>query len=180
MTLQDRATAPDPLDLLPPAPVFAVVSTDLVDGQPLSLDHVHGSAGGKDLSPHLRWSGVPAGTQSFAVTCYDPDAPTGSGFWHWSLVGIPATVTELAQGVASGDAAGLPAGAFHVRNDFGTKNYGGAAPPPGDRVHRYVFVVHALDVPALEVDDSVSPAYVGFNLAFHTLGRAVIRATYQR
>jgi Raf kinase inhibitor-like YbhB/YbcL family protein len=180
MSLADRAPAPDPIDLLPPAPTFAVTSTDVTDGAPLPLAHAHSSAGGGDLSPQLSWSGFPAETQSFGITCFDPDAPTGSGFWHWVLVDIPASVTELATGAASGDLSGLPAGAYHVSCDWGTKNFGGAAPPPGDRQHRYVFVVHALDVPKLEINDSVSPAVVGFNLAFHTLARAVIRGTYQR
>jgi len=179
MSLADRALAPDPIDLLPPAPTFTVTSADFADGAPLPLAQVYGSAGGQDLSPQLSWSGFPAGTQSFAITCYDPDAPTGSGFWHWVLVDIPASVTELPTGAASGDLSGLPAGAYHVACDWGSKNYGGAAPPPGDRPHRYVFVVHAVDVPKLEITDAVSPAVVGFNLAFHTLARAVIRGTYQ-
>ena len=180
MDLLSRATAPDPLDLLPAAPLFELTSKDIADGQQLPLEHVHTSAGGADLSPHLAWSGFPAETQSFAITCYDPDAPTGSGFWHWVLVDIPASVTELERGAASGDLSGLPAGAFHVRSDWGTANYGGAAPPPGDRPHRYVFVVYALDVPKLGVTPDVSAAYVGFNLTFHTLARAVLRPTYQR
>jgi Raf kinase inhibitor-like YbhB/YbcL family protein len=180
MSLADRAPAPDPIDLLPPAPTFTVTSADFADGAPLPLAHAHGSAGGGDLSPQLSWSGFPAETRSFVVTCYDPDAPTGAGFWHWVLVDVPASVTELPTGAASGDLSGLPAGAYHVACDWGSKNYGGAAPPPGDRPHRYVFVVHAVDVPKLEITDAVSPAVVGFNLAFHTLARAVIRGTYQR
>ena len=179
MSLADRALAPDPIDLLPPSPAFTVTSTDLTDGEALARTHAHTSAGGDDLSPQLSWSDFPAGTRSFVVTCYDPDAPTGSGFWHWVLVDVPASVTELATGAASGDLSGLPAGAYHVASDWGSKSYGGAAPPPGDRPHRYVFVVHALDVPKLDINDAVSPAVVGFNLAFHTLARAVIRATYQ-
>jgi Raf kinase inhibitor-like YbhB/YbcL family protein len=180
MSLADRALAPDPLDLLPPLPTFEVASADFADGAPLALAQAHGSAGGADISPQLSWSGFPAETRSFAVTCYDPDAPTGAGFWHWVLVDIPVSVTTLASGAASGDLSGLPAGAYHVACDWGTKNYGGAAPPPGDRPHRYVFIVHAVGVPKLEINDNVSPAVVGFNLAFHSLARAVIRATYQR
>lgn len=180
MSLLDRNTAPDPLDLLPPLPSFSLSSDDLTDGSPLGLDQVFSGAGGADLSPHLSWTGFPAQTESFAITCFDPDAPTGSGFWHWVLVDVPASVTELARGAGSGDLSGLPAGAYHVRNDWGTANYGGAAPPEGDRPHRYVFVVHAVDVPKLEIDATVAPAVVGFNLTFHTLARAVLRATYQR
>jgi Raf kinase inhibitor-like YbhB/YbcL family protein len=180
MSLADRAPAPDPIDLLPPAPSFAVTSTDFTDGAPLPVAHAHPSAGGDDLSPQLSWSGFPSETRSFVVTCYDPDAPTGSGFWHWVLVDVPASVTQLATGAASGDLSGLPDGAYHVACDWGAKSYGGAAPPEGDRPHRYVFVVHAVDVPKLDTTDAVAPAVVGFNLAFHTLARAVIRGTYQR
>lgn len=120
---------------------------------------------------------VPAETKAFVVTCYDPDAPIVSGFWHWVLVNLPATVTELPAGAGSTER--LDNGAFHVRNDFGTKNFGGAAPPAGDQIHRYYFVVHAIDVEALDVDPEASPAVVGFNLAFHTLARAILTPTYQ-
>jgi Raf kinase inhibitor-like YbhB/YbcL family protein len=173
----DRGVPPDPFDVLPPKPAFSLASDDLTDGAPLARTFVHDSVGGENLSPHLRWSGFPAETKGFAVTCYDPDAPTQSGFWHWVLVNLPPGVTALVRG--AGTATGVPAGAFHVRNDYGAKAYGGAAPPAGDRVHRYVFAVHALDVDRLDVDDSVSPAVVGFNLAFHTLARGVLRVTYQ-
>ena len=174
----ERGTPPDPFDVLPAKPWFRLDSDDIADGAPLALTFVHDSAGGENLSPQLSWSGFPAETKSFAVTCYDPDAPTQSGFWHWVLVNLPADVTELPRGAGSpGD---LPAGAFHVAGDMGTKAYAGAAPPPGDRPHRYVFAVHALDVDKLDVDDSVRAAIVGFNLAFHTLARGALRPTYQR
>ncbi|WP_322750449.1 MULTISPECIES: YbhB/YbcL family Raf kinase inhibitor-like protein [unclassified Frankia] len=180
MSLLDRGTSPDPFDTLPPAPLFTLTSDDFADGDTLPPTAVHTSAGGQNLSPHLAWTGFPPGTQSFVVTCFDPDAPTGSGFWHWTLVDVPASVTELPHGVASGDLSGLPVGSFHVRNDYGTVDFGGVAPPEGDRPHRYVFAVHAVDVPSLGIPDSVSPAVVGFNLTFHTLARGVLRATYQR
>ncbi len=170
----DRAAAPDPYDILPAVPSFTVTSTDVTDGRPLDELYAHPSVGGKNLSPQLSWSGFPEETRGFVVTCYDPDAPTGSGFWHWSLVNLPASVTELDRG-----ADPLPDGAFCVRNDYGDRAYGGAAPPPGDRPHRYVFAVHALDVDRLEVGEDASPAYVGFNLTFHTLARATIRPTFQ-
>jgi len=173
----ERAAAPDPYDVLPKVPSFDLTSTDLVDGQPMPMRHVHSSVGGENVSPQLSWSGFPAETRGFVVTCYDPDAPTGSGFWHWILVGVPAGTTELPSGAASG--AGLPEGAFHVRNDMNDQSYDGAAPPQGDKVHRYVFAVHAIDTDQLGVDASVTPAYVGFNLAFHTLARATLRVTYQ-
>ena len=170
----DRPVAPDPYELLPAAGSFTVTSTDVADGQPLSDDHAF--AGG-NKSPQLSWSGFPAETKAFVVTCYDPDAPVVSGFWHWVLVNLPATVTSLEAG--AGTTERLENGAFHVRNDFGTKNYGGAAPPAGDQVHRYYFVVHAIDVEALDVDSDATPAVVSFNLAFHTLARAILTPTYQ-
>lgn len=174
-----RGVAPDPYDLLLEVPSFTLVSDDIREGAPLDLAHVHDSAGGANQSPQLRWSGQPPGTRGFVVTCFDPDAPTGSGFWHWVLVNLPADVAELPRGAGSAGAE-LAAGAFHVRNDFGTPAYGGAAPPPGDRPHRYIFAVHALDTERLDVDAAVSPARVGFNLTFHTLARGRLTATYQR
>jgi len=172
--MADRA--PLPYDFLPPVPAFTVASEDVADGDMLADKHVYNSFGmsGENVSPDLSWSGFPAETKSFAVTCYDPDAPTGSGFWHWIVLGIPASVTELETGAAGTDGSGLPKGAFHIRNDYGAKDFGGAAPPPGDEPHRYVFAVHALDVEALDVNDEISPAVAGFNLRFHTIARAVI------
>ncbi|MFG1676325.1 YbhB/YbcL family Raf kinase inhibitor-like protein [Micromonospora sp. NPDC049282] len=174
MTLE-RPIAPDPYELLPTVPSFDLTSGDVHNGEPMDARYAHGSAGGENVSPHLSWSGFPAETKSFVVTCFDPDAPTGSGFWHWVLVDVPTSVTELATAVREADLGG----AFSIRNDYGDTGYGGAAPPPGDRPHRYVFAVHAVDVERLDVGKDASPAFVGFNLAFHTLARAVIRPTYQ-
>ena len=171
----ERAKAPDPHDLLPPRPAFSVQSDDVHDGEPQDVTHAHSSAGGENVSPQLSWSGFPDETQGFAVTCYDPDAPTGSGFWHWVLFNLPASTTELPSR-ASPD--GLPDDAVEARNDYGEMGYGGAAPPPGDGPHRYVYTVHALDTDELGPDSSATPAYVGFNLAFHTLARGVLRTTY--
>ncbi|MER7894345.1 YbhB/YbcL family Raf kinase inhibitor-like protein [Micromonospora sp. NPDC094482] len=177
MTLE-RSIAPDPYELLPTVPSFTLSSDDVQNGEPMDVRHAHGSTGGENISPQLSWSDFPADTRSFAVTCYDPDAPTGSGFWHWVLVNVPATVTQLPRGAGGGGGTDL-GGAFAVRNDYGEQGYGGAAPPAGDRPHRYVFAVHALDVDRLDLTPDASPAYVGFNLTFHTLARAVIRPTYQ-
>lgn len=171
----ERPVSPDPYDLLPPVPSFIVTSADIADGQPVKNEQVNEFG---DTSPQLSWSGAPEGTASYVVTCFDPDAPTVSGFWHWVLVDIPADVTSLDAGAGS-IGAQLPGNAFHVRNDGGGLSYMGCAPPAGDQVHRYFFVVHAVGAESLGVDDSVSPAVVGFNLAFKTLGRAIIHGTYQ-
>ncbi|TCJ00047.1 YbhB/YbcL family Raf kinase inhibitor-like protein [Aeromicrobium sp. IC_218] len=171
----DRPVTPDPYPLLPAAASFTVTSDDVTDGQPLKDDQV-GALG--NTSPQLSWSGAPEGTRSYVVTCFDPDAPTVSGFWHWTVVDLPASVTSLDTGAGASDDT-LPGGAFHVRNDAGSLDFTGAAPPQGDQPHRYFFVVHAVGEETLGVDASVSPAVVGFNLAFKTLGRAILHGTYQ-
>jgi hypothetical protein len=169
----ERPTAPDPYELLPKVGSFTVTSTDVRDGETLPNDQVFSGAGGNDVSPQLSWSDAPEGTKSYVVTCFDPDAPIPGGFWHWIAVNIPASATSLDTGAGKDDGS-LPGDAFHVRNDFSTKAFGGAAPPEGDPAHRYYFVVHSVDVDALEVDGNASAAFVSFNLAFHTLARAII------
>jgi Raf kinase inhibitor-like YbhB/YbcL family protein len=171
--------APNPYDFLPEVPTFTLVSDDFAEGDRLPLDQVYTALGGGNRSPHLRWSGWPEGTRSFVVTCFDPDAPTVSGFWHWSAVNLPAGTTQLASGAGAGDGTLPGEQSFHVRNDYGTRDYGGAAPPAGHKPHRYMFTVHAVDVDVLDVDRDVSPAVVGFNLFFHTLGRAYLTGVYE-
>ncbi|MFI5825637.1 YbhB/YbcL family Raf kinase inhibitor-like protein [Streptomyces sp. NPDC051578] len=173
--MAEQSRAPLPHDFHPEVDSFSVVSDDLAPGADLGEAQVQ-SAGNR--SPHLRWEGFPEGTKSFAVTCFDPDAPTGSGFWHWVLFDIPASVTELPPGAGGGKFEGLPAGAVHVRNDYGSKDFGGAAPPAGER-HRYVFTVYAVDREKLGPGSDASPAVVGFNLRFHTLGRAQLIGEYE-
>lgn len=174
----ERPVAPDPYALLPRTESFTVTSDDVRDGEKVDLKHVYSGAGGDNVSPHLAWSGAPEGTKSYVVTCFDPDAPVPGGFWHWIAVNLPASIIELAAGAGARDEA-LPEGAFHVRNDFSTRDYAGSAPPEGDQDHRYYFVVHAVDVEKLDVDENSSAAVVSFNLAFHTLGRAIVTPTYR-
>ncbi|MGW1074209.1 YbhB/YbcL family Raf kinase inhibitor-like protein [Streptomyces sp. NPDC002537] len=174
--MPEQKRPPLPHDFHPSVPSFTVESEDLTPGGRLADAQVYAKG---NLSPQLRWEGFPEGTKSFAVTCFDPDAPTGSGFWHWVLFDIPLSVTELPAGAASGELKGLPEGAVHVRNDYGTRDFGGAAPPAGDGPHRYVFTVYAVDQEKLGPDAEVSPAVVGFNLRFHALGRAQLIGEYE-
>jgi Raf kinase inhibitor-like YbhB/YbcL family protein len=180
--MADRPTAPSPYDFLPQVPGFTVTSTDVRDGEVLPTPHVSGvmGAGGKDLSPQLTWSGFPEGTRSFAVTVFDPDAPTASGFWHWAVANIPASVTELPSGAGDRNSSSLPEGAVQLRNDGGFAGYVGAAPPAGHGPHRYFVVVHAVDTEQLDVTPDASPAVLGFNLFFHTLARATLVVTYEQ
>ncbi|WP_273735460.1 YbhB/YbcL family Raf kinase inhibitor-like protein [Mycolicibacterium septicum] len=169
-----------PYDSLPKLPTFTLTSESVTDGQPLANDQVSGimGAGGSDTSPQLSWSGFPAETKSFAVTVYDPDAPTASGFWHWAVADLPATVTELPAG--AGDGGELPGGAVTLTNDAGLKRFLGAAPPAGHGPHRYYIAVHALPVESLELPEGATPAYLGFNLFGQAIARAVIYGTYEQ
>lgn len=171
-----------PYDALPKTASFEVTSTDVEDGEQLPPAQVSGifGAGGADRSPQLSWSGFPAETKSFVVTCYDPDAPTACGFWHWAVVDIPASVTSLPSGAGDEASSGLPAGAFQLRNDAGIRRYLGAAPPPGHGRHRYFFVVHAVDVETLGLSEDASNALLGFNLFDRTLARATMVCDYER
>jgi Raf kinase inhibitor-like YbhB/YbcL family protein len=173
--------SPNPYDFLPSVPGFTLRSNDIAEGETLATPHLSGifGAGGEDVSPQLSWEGFPAETKSFAVTCYDPDAPTASGFWHWAVADIPASVTELATGAGDAAGSGLPEGAITLKGDGGVKQFLGAAPPPGHGPHRYFFAVHALDVESLGIDDTATPAFLGFNIFSHALGRALLTAVYE-
>lgn len=169
----------NPYDHLPPVPSFQLTSSEIADGQTLSSPQVSASLGGADRSPQLAWSGFPSETKSFAVTVFDPDAPTASGFWHWAVANLPVTTTELPSGAGREDGALLPAGAIQLTGDGGRPGYVGASPPAGHGPHRYFTVVHAVDVAHLSVDRHASPAVLGFNLNFHTLARATLVPTYE-
>src|SRR5262249_3708478 len=171
-----------PYDTLPAVPSFEVMSTDVKDGEALPLSQCSGilGAGGADISPQLSWSGYPPETESFVVTCYDPDAPTGSGFWHWAVVDIPASVTSLPAGAGDEQGAHLPRGAFQLRNDAGVARYLGAAPPPGHGPHRYFFAVHAVGKETLALPDDASNALLGFNLFSQTLARGMLVCRHAR
>ncbi|MFA5565306.1 MAG: YbhB/YbcL family Raf kinase inhibitor-like protein [Acidimicrobiia bacterium] len=182
MPAPNRFQPPSPYDYLAEVPSFTVTSTDIAPGSPIDKRFVADANFGSDgdnVSPQLSWEGFPPETQSFAITCFDPDAPTGSGFWHWVLFDLPASVTSLDTGAASGVLPGLPDGATHARNDTGHTLYTGPFPPAGHGPHRYIFAVHALSVPSLGLDESASPAVVGFTIASNILARGVLSATYE-
>jgi Raf kinase inhibitor-like YbhB/YbcL family protein len=157
-------------------------SSDIKAGSTIKDEQVFSGFGctGGNVSPALSWSGAPEGTKSFAVTVYDPDAPTGSGFWHWVVVNIPADAKGLAK--KAGDVKGnlAPKGALQTRTDFGVPGWGGPCPPKGDKPHRYVFKVFAVDVDHLDVTADTSAAVVGFNLHFHTKAIGTFTGTYGR
>ncbi len=157
-----------------------LTSIDIAEGQAMDHDQVFAGFGceGRNLAPSLSWFGVPEGTRSFVVTAYDPDAPTGSGFWHWSVFNIPASVTNLPEGAGT-DTAPLPDGAVQARNDFSQNAFGGACPPEG-RTHRYVFTVYAMPQDNLPIDKNASGALVGFFANTTNLGKASITASYGR
>lgn len=156
---------------------FSVTSATVTAGQEWPTAQYSGAMGvpnGEDISPQLSWSGAPEGTKSYAVTIFDPDAPTGSGFWHWSVGNISADVTELAENAGTSDSSGLPEGAFQLKHDGGGRGFVGAAPPAGHGAHRYIITVHALGVEKLDIPEDASNAFFGFNRHGNTLGRATL------
>lgn len=170
--VSDRFPGPDPYAPLKDLPSFTLTSSDIVDGERLD----DALAGDDATSPQLTWSGLPEGTKTIAVTCFDPDAPTASGYWHWSAFNIPADVTELPTGAGSAEDLGV--GAVSLTNDAGQKAYYGANPPAGHGPHRYLYAVHAVDteLPAAEI---ANPTQLGFNLYFHSIGRAIVWGWYE-
>ncbi|MEJ5996743.1 YbhB/YbcL family Raf kinase inhibitor-like protein [Corynebacterium sp. H130] len=163
-----RFPGPDPYAPLGDKPSFPLSSTDFVDGGTFKPEQL----GGTDISPQLKWSDLPEGTKSIAITCFDPDAPTGSGFWHWAVFNIPATVSEIPTGAGDETLGGIE-GVVTLKGDSGKRGYYGPNPPAGHAPHRYLFAVHALDVEKLDIPADATPTVLGFNLYFHTLGRAI-------
>ncbi|NHQ85199.1 YbhB/YbcL family Raf kinase inhibitor-like protein [Iodobacter sp. HSC-16F04] len=154
---------------------FSVHSSDIKAGTPMSAQQEFNGFGcsGANLSPQLQWQNAPAGTKSFAITVFDPDAPTGSGWWHWNVINIPASTTSVAAG-------SVPKGALETRTDYGSAGFGGACPPAGDPAHRYIHTIWALDIEQLPLDAQASGALVGYMLNQHKLGTAQLITTYQR
>jgi Raf kinase inhibitor-like YbhB/YbcL family protein len=160
---------------------FALVSPDIGQGKTIADDQVFNGFGckGKNLSPALFWSGAPAGTKSFAIMVHDPDAPTGSGFWHWIVYNIPADATSIPAEAGDVKKKGMPAGVVQGRNDFGAFGYGGPCPPPG-KPHHYHFRVFALKVPKLDLPADATAAAVGFNVQANKLAEADLVGLYGR
>jgi Raf kinase inhibitor-like YbhB/YbcL family protein len=164
------------------ASALELTSPDIKQGARISDEQAANIMGcpGKNISPALSWSGAPKGTKSFAVSVYDPDAPTGSGFWHWVVIDIPPSATSLPENAGDPKANLLPAGAVMTRTDIGSPGYTGMCPPKGDKPHHYHFQVFAVDVDKLDADENATPAYVGFNLHFHTLAKASVVGVWSR
>ncbi|MBN9606888.1 MAG: YbhB/YbcL family Raf kinase inhibitor-like protein [Actinomycetales bacterium] len=167
----------DPFWRLPEVPSLEVTSPDFGEGDPLPVTARASGAGGADRSPALAWSPAPPPARSLVVTCYDPDAPTGSGWWHWAVHGLPADLTELPANAGDPAAGLLPTGAMMLPDETRTAHYGGAWPPPGHGPHRYVFTVSALDVPALDLPDDATPGMLGFLMFGHVVARGHLTGT---
>lgn len=170
------------LSLAAHAAGFSLGSPDVNERRPVPEKYVFNGFGctGENISPAVVWTSPPKGTKSFALTVYDPDAPTGSGWWHWLVIDIPADAHGLPQGASDPAAKKLPPGARQMRTDFGTAGWGGPCPPKGDRPHRYIFTVHALKVEKLEVPDDATAALVGFMINANRIGKASFTARYGR
>lgn len=162
------------------AQTFTLTSNS-IGGQSTKKQEFNGfGCNGENLSPQLSWKNAPAGTKSYAITVYDPDAPTGSGFWHWVVFDLPANVSELVEGAGKVGSTLAPKMAVQSKTDFGGNGYGGPCPPQGHGIHQYVFTVHALKVEKLGLDENANPAFVGFNLWMNTIEKASIVMYYQR
>jgi Raf kinase inhibitor-like YbhB/YbcL family protein len=168
---------PNPYAFLPKVPSFRLHSSTVRNGRPLPTAQesgVFGVPGGKDVSPQLSWSGFPKGTKSFVVSMYDPEAPTGSGFWHWVVADVPGSTTSLPLNAGALDSKLLPAGAFQLNGDAGTPRYIGAAPPAHSGVHDYFVTVTALNEVKTGLTAGTSPALFAFTTDSHVIGRATL------
>lgn len=170
----DKFPGPDPYAPLKDLPTFTLTSSDLQDGQKIAEDQVAPN----NVSPHLKWDNLPEGTKSIAITCLDPDAPTGSGFWHWAAFNIPTSITELPTGAGDETLGGIE-GVVTLKGDSGSRAYYGPQPPAGHGPHRYLFAVHAVDVEKLDIPEDATPTVLGFNLYFHSLARTVVWGWYE-
>jgi len=161
---------------------FTLTSPGIHAGRTIAKTYVYQGSGctGRNVSPALHWSGAPKGTKSFVVTVYDPDAPTGAGWWHWLVANIPADVHGLPRGAGDPGGKGMPGSAVQLRNDYGDNAYGGPCPPRGDTPHHYQFKVYALDVPSLPVNATTPADQLGFMVHMHTLGVAELVGRYGR
>lgn len=162
------------------AQTFTLTSENL--GGQMTNEQVFNGFGctGDNLSPHLAWKHAPEGTKSFAITVYDPDAPTGSGWWHWVVFNIPVNTNTLKRGAGDSSLNLLPKGSIQSMTDYGKPEYGGPCPPEGDGLHRYVITVYALSIDNIELDTNASPALVGFYLNANSLGKASLITYFQR
>jgi Raf kinase inhibitor-like YbhB/YbcL family protein len=169
-----------PLSVL--AETFTLTSDDIAHGEFMDKKQEFNGFGctGSDISPNFKWSNAPAGTKSFAITVYDPDAPTGSGWWHWQVVNIPVNVTKLSAGAGSAKENLLPKGSLQILNDYGVRGFGGACPPKGHGKHRYRFSVHALSVETLDLPESASGALTGYMINANKIESATIEAFFER
>lgn len=177
----DRKQGPNPFDFQPTRPEFALNSIAFGEGDKLPVGQRFNAKeiGGQNCSPDLSWSSYPANTKGFALTCFDPDAPSVSGFWHWVVVDLDKHTTSLETGAGSVSEDKLPGEAFHVRNDAGTFGYMGAAPPKGDSFdHRYIFTVYALDTADLGVTPDFSPTRASLMIVRHTIARAFLTGRF--
>lgn len=161
---------------------FTLSSQDIAHGEfmPKAQEFNGFGCSGGDVSPHLKWSDAPKGTKSFAITAYDPDAPTGSGWWHWQLVNIPMAVMEIPKGAGNAKAKAAPVGSTQIKNDYGSRSFGGACPPKGHGVHHYRFTVHALSVEKLDLPEDASGALTGYMINAHTIESSTIESLYKR
>ncbi|AZA11439.1 YbhB/YbcL family Raf kinase inhibitor-like protein [Corynebacterium gerontici] len=170
----ERFPGPDPYAPLKDLPSFPLRSDDFANGDQLGDD----LAAPSNINPHLQWSDLPEGTKSVALTCFDPDAPTAAGFWHWAVLNIPVEVMELPRGEAE-KVLREHAGVITLKGDSGVRGYYGPQPPEGHGPHRYIFAVHAVDTERLDVDEDNTPTVLGFNLYFHSIARSVLWGWYE-